>query len=87
MPRRPRIPIEHHAPSAMARDLSVKFADDLRALVHRSSSLMVPEIGVDETTSIILSVLAMSGVSIQHLANAAPGAFAKMVRNVEKDFK
>jgi len=70
----------------MARDLGLKFAGDLRALVDRSVSIMGEELGRDETAGIIMSSLAAAGVFVQMSANAATGSFVKIAKATEGVF-
>lgn len=76
---KPTVRVSAEAPSVMARDLGVKFAVDVRSLVIRSLSIMVPTIGQGESIDIVLSVLAGEGLTIEQLANCLPGTFEAIV--------
>ena len=76
--------MQHTPPSAMARDLGVKFSDDLTALLSRSAAIMVPELGVVQSAGIVLSCLAMAGVDIEEATNIHPGSFVEVVKQAKK---
>ena len=75
----PEIGIQTSAPSAMHRDLALKFGEDLRALLQRSLSIMGPSIGVSSTVDIVLSFLADAGLQIEEISECAPLTFESMV--------
>jgi hypothetical protein len=74
-----KIPLQTSSPSVLHQDLAMKFTTDLQALMARSFDLMIPEIGPTYATNIVLSVLAMGGISVSKAAGGPPGTFAAMV--------
>lgn len=76
---KPTVGIQTGSPNEMYRDLGLKFAADMRSLVTRSVSIMVPAIGKAATVDIVLSVLAGNGLQVETAAGCPARTFEAIV--------
>ena len=67
----------------IARDLGVKFSDDLQSLIQRSLDVMAFELTPNEAVSIILTALAADGLRLEECLHCKPGAFLEIARAAE----
>jgi len=74
--------IEHH-PNRVARDLGIKFNDDLRALIERSLDVMALDLNAREVASLLLSSLAASGLAVQNSLHCPQGSFLTIAKGAE----
>lgn len=65
--------------TAMARDFTIKFADDLSRLIYRSADIMVPAIGVERSRAIVLAGLAGMGFKVEMESGAEHGKFLAII--------
>jgi hypothetical protein len=79
-----KIEIQERPPNLMCLDLGVKFSRDLTALLVRTVSIMRPAIGTEDTTNVIMSVLANCGLKLEEVSNSAHGSFAAIVETAQQ---
>jgi hypothetical protein len=72
------------SPSQAAVDFNLKLTKDMIELMQRSMSIMSLEIGVQESINVILSVLALAGVTAASGSGACPGTFEKYAALAEE---
>jgi hypothetical protein len=71
-------------PSQASKDFTLNLTNDIIALMRRSMDIMVMEIGAPESINILLSVLALAGVSTASGGGAVNGTFARYAKLAEE---